>query len=48
MGIVSARLDSEKFPKEVIDPEKGKLVLIDGREIELYPKQEKSEIVVDG
>ena len=48
MGIISTKLDSDKYPKEVIDPENGKLVLLDGREIELYPKEEKTEKVIDG
>lgn len=48
MGIVSIKLDSEKYPKDVIDPNNGKLILLDGREIELYPKEEKSEKMING
>ena len=48
MGIVSTSLDSDKYPKEVIDPDNGKLILLDGREIKLYPKEEKTMKMVDG
>ena len=48
MGILSIKLDSDKYPKEVIDPENGRLVLLDGRKIELYPKKEKSDEIVSG
>lgn len=48
MGIVSIKLDSDKYPKNVIDPANGNLVLLDGREIELYPKKEKSDEVISG
>ena len=47
MGIVSTKLDSDKYPEQVINPDNGKLVLLEGREIELYPKEEKAEKGVD-
>ena len=48
MGIISTKLDSEIYPKDVIDPEDGKLVLLNGRKIELYPKEVKSDEVISG
>ena len=46
MGIVSIKLDSDQYPKDIIDPANGKLILLDGREIELYPKEEKTDKVI--
>lgn len=48
MGIVETKLDPEKYPQDVINPDNGKLILLDGREIELYPKEGKSKKVVSG
>ena len=46
MAIVSTKLDSDKYPKNVINPDNGKLILLDGREIELYPKEERIDKVI--
>ena len=47
MGIVSIKLDSDKYPKDIIDPANGKLVLLDGSEIELYPKEGKTKKMIE-
>ena len=43
MKIVSTLLDSEKYPDHVVNPNNAKLILLDGREIELYPKKKKQK-----
>ena len=40
-------MDSDKYPEQVINPDNGKLVLLDGRKIELYHKEENAEKVDD-